>query len=67
MANSAASVRSGTRRTHGPDVLFPSADIPLLTGLAKGGILRCANRSKVPCDLLAGALLALGSDEGSIP
>jgi hypothetical protein len=25
--------------THGSDALFPSADIPILTGLAKGAIL----------------------------
>jgi hypothetical protein len=53
MANGAASLRSGAGCTHGSDVLFPSAGIPLLTGLAKGAILRRANRLKVPCDLLA--------------
>lgn len=39
MASGAASVRSGAGRIHGNAALFPSTDVPLLTGLAKGAIL----------------------------
>jgi hypothetical protein len=47
-------------RTHRSDALFPSADISLLTGSAKGAILPMCQQFEIVFDLLARGVVGSG-------